>query len=382
MSHGDTVVKLPKGFTPVGHTRQVDYAAVINEKTNMFGIQFHPEAHHSQFGTELLKNFAKDVCGETLNPLVLDPTTIIKEIRATAGIKKVICAVSGGVDSTVAAFLIGRAIGKNLIPVYVDSGLMRPETDVRVRYIFTKLIQADLVIVDAKKRYLAALKGVTDPEKKRKIIGKLYVDIFSEQAKKHTDASFLAQGTIYSDVIESKGSKHASKIKSHHNVGGLPANLAFKLLEPLRNFYKDEVRELGKLAGLPEDIVNQQPFPGPGYAVRIRGEVTEKRLAQVKIADDIVVDEMKQADLYENVFQCFALMTGAYSTAVKGDGRVFAEVVGIRAYESKDIMTSRWAHIPYDVLGRMSTRIVNEVPNVSRVVYDITTKPPATMEWE
>ncbi len=382
MSHGDTVTKLPKGFTSIGHTKQVDYAAVVNNKTQIFGIQFHPEAHHSKYGTELLKNFVTDVCAETLNPLVLDPRSIIASIKETVGNKKVICAVSGGVDSSVTAFLIGKAIGKNLVPVYVDSGLMRPETDTRVRYIFTKLIKADLVIVDAKKRYLDALAGITDPEEKRKTIGKLYIDIFNEIAAKHEDATFLAQGTIYSDVIESKGSKHASHIKSHHNVGGLPKDMKFQLLEPMREFYKDEVRELGRLAGLPEDIVNQQPFPGPGYAVRIRGEVTPKRLEQVKIADGIVVDEMKQAGLYEDVFQCFAIMTGAYSTAVKGDGRVFAEVVGIRAYESKDIMTSQWAQIPYDVLGKISSRIVNEVSHVSRVVYDITTKPPATMEWE
>ncbi len=382
VSHGDTVTKLPPGFENIGSTPRVKFTAAQNEKKKMYGIQFHPEADHTQYGLELLKNFAIGVCHETLVPLALDPDSIITSIQQTVGNKKVICAVSGGVDSTVTAFLIGKAIGKSLIPVYVDSGLMRPETDTRVKYIFTKLIHANLVIIDARKRYLAALKGIIDPEEKRKTIGKLYIDIFSEEAKKHTNAIFLAQGTIYSDVIESKGSKHASKIKSHHNVGGLPEELNFQLLEPMRNYYKDEVRELGRLAGLPEDIVTQQPFPGPGYAVRIRGEVTEERLKQVNIADKIVIEEMKQANLYDKVFQCFAIMTGAYSTAVKGDERTFAEVIAIRAYESKDIMTSRWAHIPYDVLGKMSSRIVNEVPNISRVVYDITTKPPATMEWE
>ncbi len=382
MSHGDTVTKLPPGFTLVGHTHQVEYAAVINTQKKLYGIQFHPEAYHSTHGMELLKNFAVMACKESLNPLVLDPQKHIDEIKETVGNNSVIGAVSGGVDSTVAAFLIGKAIGKKLIPVYVDSGLMRPETDTRVKHIFTKLIQANLVIVDAKKRFLDALSGITDPEEKRKAIGKLYIDIFNQEANKHTDATFLAQGTIYSDVIESKGSKHASKIKSHHNVGGLPADMKFKLLEPLRELYKDEVRELGRLSGIPEDLVMQQPFPGPGYAVRIRGEVTAKRLEQVKIADGIVIEEMKSANLYESVFQCFAVMSGAFSTAVKGDGRVFAEVVAIRAYESHDIMTSRWARIPYEVLEKISSRIVNEVPNVSRVVYDITTKPPATMEWE
>lgn len=382
VSHGDTVTTLPPGFTHVASTPSVMFTGVVNQKENMYGVQFHPEADHTEYGLEILKNFAVTLCGEHLRPLTLDPKSIIKDIQQTVGKKKVICAVSGGVDSTVAAFLIGKAIGKQLIPVYVDTGLMRPDTDKKVRYIFTKLIAAHLVIVDAKKKFLTALKGMTDPEVKRKMIGKLYVDIFESQAKKHNDAVFLGQGTIYSDVIESKGSKHASHIKSHHNVGGLPKTLKLTLIEPLRHLYKDEVREVGRLAGLPKEVVDIHPFPGPGFAVRIRGEVTPTRLSQVKHADTIVLEEMIKAKLYDSVFQCFAVMTGAYSTAVKGDGRVFAEVVALRAYESRDIMTSTWAHIPYDVLGRISSRIVNEVPHVSRVVYDITTKPPATMEWE
>ncbi len=382
MSHGDTVMKLPKGFVQIGSTKQVDNAAAVNENQKLFGVQFHLEADHTQYGTEVLRQFVHDVCGERLNPLSLDPKKIIAGIKDTVGDKKVICAVSGGVDSTVAAFLIGKAIGKNLIPVYVESGLMRPETDKRVQYIFTKLIHADLTIIDAKKRFMIALKGIIDPEVKRKTIGKLYVDIFQEIALKHPEASFLGQGTIYSDVIESKGSKHASHIKSHHNVGGLPKNMKLKLIEPNRNYYKDEVREIGRLAGLPEEIVMQQPMPGPGHAINIMGEVTEKRLDQVIKADQIVVEEMQTADLYNNVFECFAVMTGAYSTAVKGDGRVFAEVVAIRSINTKDLMTVQWTQIPYDVLQKISSRIVNEVPDVSRVVYDITTKPPATVRWE
>lgn len=382
MSHGDSVTKLPPGFTVVGSTATVPNAAVFNEKRNLFGILFHPEANHTEYGIALLKNFAVNMCREIPHPLQLNPEIMIAEIAKVVGNKKVICAVSGGVDSTVAAFLIGKAIGKNLIPVYVESGFMRPDTDKKVRYIFTKLIRANLIIVDAKKRFLTALKGITDSEAKRKTIGKLYVNIFQEQANKYKGAAFLGQGTIYSDVIESKGSKHASHIKSHHNVAGLTASLHMKLIEPLRHLYKDEVREVGRLTGLPDDIVATHPFPGPGFAIRIRGEVTQERLVRVKQADAIVLEEINKAGLYKKVFQCFAVMTGAYSTAVKGDSRVFAEVVAIRAYESRDIMTSQWAHIPYDVLGIMSSRIVNEVPNVSRVVFDITTKPPATMEWE
>ena len=382
MSHGDEIVTLPSGFHIVASTNNIHAAAIENPKKRIYCVQFHPEVNHTINGSVILRTFAETICKETIQPLILRPDAVVSDIRLQVGSNKVICAVSGGVDSTVAAFFIGKAIGNNLIPVYVESGLMRPDTDKRVRHIFTKLIHAKLIIVDARARFLHALIGITDPEVKRKTIGKLYVDIFQEQAVKHNDAAFLGQGTIYSDVIESKGSKHASHIKSHHNVGGLPKDMKLTLLEPLRNFYKDEVRELGRLAGLPDEIVGEQPFPGPGYAVRIRGEVTQSRLEQVKIADQIVVEEMKTAGLYAKVFQCFAVMSGAYSTAVKGDGRVFAEVVAIRAYESADIMTSQWARIPYEVLAKISSRIVNEVPNVSRVVYDITTKPPATMEWE
>ncbi len=382
MSHGDFVEQAPTGFSVVAITATITTAAIENVSKKIYCVQFHPEVTDTKNGTQILRNFIEKVCGEKVSPVKLELDPIIANIQKTVGTAKVICAVSGGVDSTVAAYLMGKAIGKQLIPVYVESGLMRPGTVERVREIFTKQIEANLVVVDAQKRFLDALSGKTDPEEKRKIIGKLYVDIFQEIALAHKDAEFLGQGTIYSDVIESKGTKHASHIKSHHNVGGLPEGMKLTLLEPLRNYYKDEVRALGEMAGLTHEAVWEQPFPGPGYAVRIRGEVTAPRLAQVKIADSIVVEEMKAAGIYEKQFQCFAVMTGALSTAVKGDGRMFSEVVAIRAYESTDIMTSRWSHIPFNVLGKISARIVNEVPNVSRVVYDITTKPPATMEWE
>ncbi len=382
MSHGDTVTKLPQHFSVIGTTPSVPLAAVANIKASLYGILFHPEADHSEQGKELLTHFAVAICNEKLTPLLLDPKPIIAEIRKRVGSAKVICAVSGGVDSTVAAALIAKAVGKQLIAVYVESGLMREHTQEAVRELFSHQVKATLVVVEARARFMSALNGVTDPEVKRKTIGRLYIELFDEEAKKHDDVQFLGQGTIYSDVIESKGSKHASHIKSHHNVGGLPKDMKLQLLEPLRTYYKDEVREIGRKLSIPEDLVMLHPFPGPGYAVRIRGEVTEARLKQVKQADQIVLEEMKTANLYSKVFQCFALMSGAYSTAVKGDGRVFAEVVAIRAYESNDVMTSQWADIPYAVLSRISSRIVNEVPDISRVVYDITNKPPATMEWE
>lgn len=382
MSHGDSVIDLPPGFTVIGSTKNMHCAAVANKEKHLYGLQFHPEVDHTEQGTPLLQHFAIDICGCKTSEFSLNPSQIIEGIKHTVGDDEVICGVSGGVDSTVAAFLIAKAIGKQLLPIYIDSGLMRDGTLERVHYIFKDLVDAPLVVIDAKQRFLNALKSIEDPEQKRKIIGKLYVDLFQEEAQKHPKVKFLAQGTIYSDVIESKGSTHASKIKSHHNVGGLPKEMKLLLLEPLRQFYKDEVRSLGTMSGLPTHILMEHPFPGPGYAVRIRGEVTEKRLHQVKLADNIVMEEIQNAGLLDTVFQCFALMSGAYSTSVKGDAREFSEVVAIRAYESTDVMTSQWAHLPYDLLQSISSRIVNEVPEVSRVVYDITTKPPATMEWE
>lgn len=382
MSHGDTVVSLPEGFKAIGSTKNIASAAVVDAKRSFFGLQFHPEVDHTEQGNDILEFFSARVCLCAKKPLNIGVEALIEEISSKVGHSQVICGVSGGVDSTVAAVLIAKAIGRKLIPVYIESGLMRVGTRERVRTIFSELVDVPPVIIDAKKRFMQALAGIIDPERKRKIIGKLYVDLFDEQARLYPSVEFLAQGTIYSDVIESKGSTHASKIKSHHNVGGLPPDLRLRLLEPLRQFYKDEVREIGAAAGIPEKILKEHPFPGPGYAVRIRGEVTEQRLLQVKQADDIVMEEIHQAGLYDSLFQCFALMTGAYSTAVKGDAREFSEVVAIRAYESTDVMTSQWAKLPYELLQRMSSRIVNEVPCVSRVVFDITTKPPATMEWE
>jgi GMP synthase (glutamine-hydrolysing) len=282
----------------------------------------------------------------------------------------------------VASAIAARALGDRFIPVYCDNGLMRPDTAKLVRYIFSDLLGVEPVVLDCRKTFLDALKGVTSPEQKRKIIGHLYIEEFQREAKKHENIEFLLQGTIYSDVIESQGSKHASRIKSHHNVGGLPKKMSLKLLEPVREFYKDEIRVLGRQLGLPEEVLSKQPFPGPGQAIRIVGEVTAKRLKRQQQADEIVLEVLKETGWYEKVFQSFPVMTGSHSTAVKGDGRVFAEVVALRVYDSSDIMTAGVTRLPYEVLQQIASRIVNEVPDVSRVVYDITTKPPATMEWE
>lgn len=382
MSHGDCVTSLPPGFRVAGSTRHTQHAMVLHEEHSLMGVQFHPEVQHTELGREILRHFALDLCQCQATSFSLDPAPILERIQHTVKDQHVICGVSGGVDSTVAASLIAKAIGPALHPVYIESGLMRPGTKERVQQLFDKHFHIPLIIVEAEEVFMQALRGIADPETKRKVIGKLYVDLFEEQAHKLPDATFLGQGTIYSDVIESKGSKHASSIKSHHNVGGLPEGMKFQLLEPLRTYYKDEVRAIGALLGLPQPLLQEHPFPGPGYAIRIRGEVTYQRLSQVRQADAIVVEELQRAGLYEELFQCFAVMTGAFSTAVKGDGREFSEVVAIRAYHSDDVMTSEWAKVPYGVLQKLSSRIVNEVPSVSRVVYDITTKPPATLEWE
>lgn len=388
MSHGDEVVKLPEGFETFGSTEHVPFAIAGNLKRKIFGLQFHPEVEHTEHGLQILSNFV-DICGFGSSLKIQDKFKIQNlefKIRETVGEKDyVIGAVSGGVDSTVAASLTAKAIGNRFIPIYVDNGLMRNGTEEHVIKIFKK-IGTQLIVINVVGEMLRRLKNITDSEKKRKIIGNFYIEIFEKEMKKllakKLPVKFLLQGTIYSDVIESQGTKHSAKIKSHHNVGGLPRKMKLKLLEPVRNFYKDEVKEIGRKLGLPEEFVNKQPFPGPGFAVRIRGEVTKERLVMAKIADEIVLSELDKAGILPNVFLSFPVMTGAFSTAVKGDGRQFGEVVAIRIVESKDIMTSTWSRIPYGVLQKISSRIVNEIPGVSRVVYDITTKPPATMEWE
>jgi GMP synthase (glutamine-hydrolysing) len=386
MSHGDEVVKLPKNFVVSASTQKVKYAAIFNKSQKIFGVQFHPEIFHTQYGIEILKNFIENICYLKTKSQLLNPDKIMEKIKEEYkknGGGKVIAAISGGVDSTVASFLTAKAIGKNLIPIYIDNGLMRYGTKEKVSFIFEKMLKIKPRVVACENLFLKKLKGITDPEKKRKIIGALYVDLFQKAAKKEKGANFLLQGTIYSDVVESGGSKGKSAvIKSHHNVGGLPKNLKLKLLEPLREFYKDEVREIGKKLGLPDEVIFTQPFPGPGYAIRIIGEVTKKRLEKIKLADKILNDILKQEGFYEKIFQSFPVLTGIKSTAVKGDGRVYGEVVAIRIYESVDIMSASWAKLPYEVLDKIAKEITQNVPDVSRVVYDITTKPPATMEWE
>lgn len=382
MSHGDSVQKVPVGFKIFATTESVTTAFVGDEKRKMYGIQFHPEIEHSQCGKIFLKNFLENICHlETRLSQSYSVDKIIAQIKKDVGDEKVICAVSGGVDSTVAAFLVGRAIGKNLIPIHVDSGLNRDGTEEMIIKNFKEILGVKPVIIKAKKEFLRRLKGVTQGARKRKIIGKLYIDLFWQAARK-LKIKYLAQGTIYSDVIESKGTKHASLIKYHHNVGGLPKDIKFKLVEPLRSMYKDEVRKLGLDLGIPPEFIFQQKFPGPGYAIRIMGEVTEKRLNQLAKADQIVLEELKKNNLFDKVFHSFAIMTGVYTTALKGDGMKFLEVIGLRILDATEEMTADWSRVPYDILGKISSRIVNEVPDISRVVYDITTKPPATMEWE
>lgn len=384
MSHGDEVKKMPDDFEIIGSSHNVPYTFAVSKKRNIYGVQFHPEVEHTENGRILLENFI-EVCGITPNPQEIDVTLIEKDIKEKVGNAYVIGAVSGGVDSTVAAALVAKAIGDKFIPIYVENGLMRVGTRQHISGFF-KNLEIDLHVVECEDEMLKRLEGLTNPEDKRKTIGKFYIEVFEREVekleKKGVRPEYLMQGTIYSDVIESQGTKHASKIKSHHNVGGLPEEMKLKLLEPLREYYKDEVRAIGTKIGLSDEFVHRQPFPGPGYAVRIRGEVTKKRLAQEKQADAIILEELENAGILSKVFLSFPVMTGALSTAVKGDGRHFGEVVALRVIESKDIMTTTWAKLPYDVLQKISSRIVNEVPEISRVVYDITTKPPATMEWE
>lgn len=381
-SHGDAVKKTPSGFVSVAKTETVKFAGVENKNKKFYGVQFHPEAHHSEHGDEMLANFATRICGLSLRPQKLNIDEMTSEIKEKVGNKKVIGAFSGGTDSAVAGALVARAIGKNFVPFFVDSGLMREETIGRIKKDFPKVLGVPVQIIPARELFLARLKGVTDPEEKRKKIGALYIELFEREMKKHKDVKYLLQGTTYADFIHSHGTKRSAHIKSHHNVGGLPKNMKFKLLEPLRYFYTDQVREIGIKIGLPHDMVYQQPFPGPGHAVRIVGEVTKERLIKQVQADGIVVDELRKSGWYKKVFQCWAVMIGTNSTAVKGDGRFYGEVVAVRIMNTKDRMSAEIARVPFPILEKIASRIVNEVPNISRVVYDITSKPPATMEWE
>jgi GMP synthase (glutamine-hydrolysing) len=386
MSHGDSVTAPPPGFVALAHTARCAIAAIADESRKIYGVQFHPEVVHTEAGSAMLENFLHRIAAI---PPDWQMTSFVDDaivrIREQVGTANVLCALSGGVDSAVAATLVARAIGKQLTCIFVDTGLMRADESEGVITAFRDILHLNVIAVDASDRFLARLAGVSDPEEKRIRIGHEFIAIFEEESKKIPDVKFLVQGTLYPDVIESKtpGSKAGHKIKSHHNVGGLPERMELELIEPLRALFKDEVRRVGSVLGLPEAIVQRQPFPGPGLAVRIIGEVTPESLATVRAADRIVTSEIDAAvDLTPRPWQYFAVLTPVRSVGVMGDGRTYANLVGVRAITSEDGMTADWARLPHALLERISTRIVNEVPGVNRVAYDITSKPPATVEWE
>ncbi len=386
MSHGDQVQTVDGGdFIPLAATETCPVAAVKHRTRPVFGLQFHPEVSHTPHGGLILRNFLRDACGcEGLWKMQTFIDRTVEQIRTLVGDKRVICGLSGGVDSSVCAALLLKAIGAQVACIYVDNGLMREgETEV-VKHTFRDWFKADLHAVDARDRFLSALRGVTDPQEKRRIIGHVFIDVFKQEAKSIPGAKFLAQGTLYPDVIESGGSADgpAATIKLHHNVGGLPAELGFDLIEPLRDLFKDEVRKLGLELGLPEEVVWRHPFPGPGLAVRCLGEVTEDKLATLRKADLIFIEELHKSGWYRKTAQAFAVLLPVQSVGVMGDGRTYENVVALRCVQSDDFMTADWSRLPEDLLARVATAIINRVKGINRVVYDISSKPPATIEWE
>lgn len=382
MSHMDRVSAAPAGFKVVSTTKECPVAAMINEDKKLYGVQFHPEVEHTPFGKTMLANFLFKICevhGDW--NMASFAQTKIAEIKEFVGDKKVLCALSGGVDSSVAAVLVHKAVGKQLTCVFVDHGLLRKDEGDQVEEIFRKQFDMNLIRVNAEDRFLGKLAGVSDPERKRKIIGEEFIRVFEEESNKLGQIDFLVQGTIYPDVVES-GTKTSATIKSHHNVGGLPEDMNLTLIEPLRELFKDEVRAVGEELGIPHHLVWRQPFPGPGLAIRVLGEITEEKLFITREADAIFRDEIAKADLEGKIWQYFACLPNIQSVGVMGDERTYCHTVALRAVTSSDGMTSDWAHIPYEVLDKISRRIVNEVKGVNRIVYDVTSKPPSTIEWE
>jgi GMP synthase (glutamine-hydrolysing) len=384
MSHGDSLTKVPEGFQVIAHTSNAPICAIADFDRRMYGVQFHPEVHHTPQGVKILQNFVFNICGARGGWNAHAFVEAAKEdIRKKVGSERVICALSGGVDSSVAAVLLHEALGEQVLCIHIDNGLMRLNESQQVVDLFRKKFRIPLEFVDASELFLNRLKGVTEPEQKRKIIGATFIEVFEEEAKRFTDAQWLAQGTLYPDVIESVSFKGPSvTIKSHHNVGGLPERMNLKLVEPFRELFKDEVREVGRELGLPKEFIDRHPFPGPGLAIRVLGEVTGQRCNVLRQADHILLEELHESGQYDLIWQAFTVLLPISSVGVMGDERTYENVCAVRAVTSTDGMTADWAHVPYEVLGRISNRIINEVRGINRVVYDISSKPPATIEWE